>query len=125
LSQISGILPLKPYTTTKKEKHAQYKYKRSTQFNKNKNKNAPWVHNPVCTRINNKRRKFIDKADPKPGMFACALTCVEVDREAGLSDAKELRLNNWAHVQKLDYDQLPFKCNGCHEYGHSPKTTQK
>jgi hypothetical protein len=75
--------------------------------------------------ISNKRRKFIDKADPKPGMFACALTCVEVDLEAGLPDAKELRLNNWAHVQKLDYDQLPFKCNGCHEYGHSPKTAQK
>ena len=27
-------------------------------------------------------------------------------------------MGNWAHFQKLDYEQLPFKCRGCHEYGH-------
>jgi hypothetical protein len=27
-------------------------------------------------------------------------------------------LDNWIHIQKLYYEQLPFKCKSFHEYGH-------
>ena len=50
--------------------------------------------------------------------YACARICVEVDLEAGLLEAIKLMVGNWSHFQKLDYEQLPFKCKGCQEYGH-------
>ena len=56
-------------------------------------------------------------ASPKD-QYACARICVEVDLEAGLPEAIKLTVGNWSHFQKLDYEQLPFKCRGCHEYGH-------
>ena len=69
--------------------------------------------------------KYIDMASPKD-QYACARICVEVDLEAGLPEAINLTVGNWSHIQKLDYEQLPFKCRGCHEYVHfirnCPKT---
>ena len=56
-------------------------------------------------------------ASPKD-QYACAHICVEVDLEAGLLEAIKLTVGNWFHFQKLDYEQLPFKCRGCQEYGH-------
>ena len=50
--------------------------------------------------------------------YACSRICVEVDLEAGLPEAIKLTVGNWYHYQKLDYEQLPFKCRGCHEYEH-------
>ena len=50
--------------------------------------------------------------------YACAHICVEVDLEAGSLEAIKLTMGNWFHLQKLDYEQLPFKCRGCHEYRH-------
>ena len=43
---------------------------------------------------------------------------MEVDLEVGLSEAIKIKVGSWSHIQKLDYEQLPFKCRGCHEYGH-------
>ena len=43
---------------------------------------------------------------------------MEVDLEAGLPKAIKLTMGNWFHFQKLDYEQLSFKCRGCHEYRH-------
>jgi hypothetical protein len=43
---------------------------------------------------------------------------VEVDLEVGLPEEIKLKLGDWHHFQKLDYEQLSFKCRGCHEYGH-------
>ena len=60
---------------------------------------------------------YIDVASPKD-QYACARICVEVDLEAGLPEAIKLTVGSWSHFQKLDYEQLPFKCRGCHEYGH-------
>ena len=56
-------------------------------------------------------------ASPKDH-YACARICVEVDLEAGLPEAIKLTVGNWSHFQRLDYEQLPFKCRGCQEYGH-------
>ena len=71
--------------------------------------------------------KYIDMASPKD-QYACAHICVEVDLEAGLPEAIKLTMGNWSHFQNLDYEQLPFKCRGCHEYGHFirnfPKKTE-
>ena len=50
--------------------------------------------------------------------YAYARICVEVDLEAILPEAIKLIVGNWYHYQNLDYEQLPFKCRGCHEYGH-------
>jgi hypothetical protein len=54
-------------------------------------------------------------------MFACACICVEVDLEKGLLEAIQLTLDYWKHIQPVDYEQLPFKCKQCHEYGHFTK----
>ena len=56
-------------------------------------------------------------ASPKD-QYACAHICVEVDLEVGLPKEIKLMVGNWFHFQKLDYEQLPFKCRGCHEYRH-------
>jgi hypothetical protein len=54
-------------------------------------------------------------------MYSCARICVEVDLEKGLPEAIKLRLDDWTYIQKMDYEQLPFKCKSCHEYGHFPR----
>ena len=44
--------------------------------------------------------------------------CVEVDLDTRLPEAINLTVEDWSHVQELDYEQLPFKCHHCHGYGH-------
>jgi hypothetical protein len=46
---------------------------------------------------------------------------VEVDLEKGLPEAIKLKLDDSTHIQKLDYEKLPFKCKSCQEYGHFAK----
>jgi len=36
----------------------------------------------------------------------------------GLLEAITIKVGSWTHLQKLDYEQLPFKCRKCHVYGH-------
>ena len=47
----------------------------------------------------------------------------------GLPKAIKINVGSWTHVQKLDYEQLPFKCRKCHVYGHfargCPSTGEK
>ena len=56
-------------------------------------------------------------ASPKD-QYSCAQICMEVDLEVRLPEAIKLTVGNWYHFQKLDYEKLPFKCRGCHEYEH-------
>jgi hypothetical protein len=79
----------------------------------------------VLRSIGDSLGKFIDRAEPKSGMFSCARICVEVDLEKGLPEAIKLKLDDWIHIQKLDYEQLPFKCKMCHEYGHFARSFPK
>ena len=65
--------------------------------------------------IGNSLGKYIDKAEPKPPMFAYVRICVEVDLEKGLLEAIKLTLDGWSHIQKVDYEKLPFKCKAYHE----------
>jgi hypothetical protein len=67
--------------------------------------------------IGNALGKFIDRANNKD-QYDCARICVEVDLEVGLLEAIKINVGSWTHVQKLDYEQLPFKCRKCHVYGH-------
>jgi hypothetical protein len=34
-------------------------------------------------------------------------------------------LDGWTYIQTVDYEQLPFKCKYCHEYGHFAKNFPK
>ena len=68
--------------------------------------------------IGNAVGKYIDRSEPKDNMQACARICVEVDLGKGLPEAIKLKVDDWTHIQQLDYEQIPFKCKVCHEYGH-------
>jgi hypothetical protein len=50
---------------------------------------------------------------------------VEVDLGKGLMKAIQLTLDNWTYIRHVDYEQLPFKCNTHHEYGHFAKIYPK
>ena len=75
-------------------------------------------------KVGNVLGRYIDKAENK-GQYTCARICVEVDLEAGLPEAVKLKVGDWHHFQKLDYEQLPFKCRLCHEHGHFQRNCPK
>jgi hypothetical protein len=81
-------------------------------------------NSPSLQAIGNGLDHYIDKADPKD-QYSCARICVEVDLEVGLPEAVKLKVGEWQHLQKLDYEQLPFKCRGCHDYGHFQRNCPK
>ena len=68
--------------------------------------------------------KFIDRENNKD-QYDCARIYVEVDLEVGLPEAIKIKVGSWSHSQKLDYEQLLFKCRGCHEYGHFARNCPK
>ena len=67
--------------------------------------------------IGNALGKFIDRANNKD-QYDCARICVKVDLEVEQPEAIKINVDSWSHVQKLDYEQLPFKCRKCHKYRH-------
>ena len=75
-------------------------------------------------KVGNALGRYIDKAENK-GQYTCARICVEVDLEAGLPEAVKLKVGSWHHYQKLDYEQLPFKCRHYHEHGHFHRNCPK
>ena len=94
-----------------------------------------WVHLPhlplhcwndeSLEAIGNALGKYIDKAYPKEPLFSCARIYVEVDLEKGLPEEVNLFMDGWEYLQKVDYEQLPFKCRKCHEYRHFVKSFPK
>ena len=75
--------------------------------------------------IGNSLGRYIDKAEPKGPLFGCARICVEVDLEEGLLEGVNMFMDGWEFYQKVDYEQLPFKCRKCHEYEHFVKNCPK
>ena len=67
--------------------------------------------------IGNALGKFIDWGNNKD-QYDYARICIEVDLEVGHLEAIKINVGSWTHVRKLDYEQLPFKCQKCHVYGH-------
>ena len=43
----------------------------------------------------------------------------------GLPEALKLTLGDWSHIQELDYEYIPFKCNFFHVYNHFAKRYPK
>ena len=58
-------------------------------------------------------------------MFSYARIYVEIDLEKGLPEKIKLSTDGWTHLQKVDYEETPFKCNFCHEYGYFSKGCAK
>jgi hypothetical protein len=61
--------------------------------------------------IGNKLGRFITHSEPKGNIYTCARICVDMDFSKGLPEAIQLNLDGWSHLQALDYEQVPFKCN--------------
>ena len=51
-------------------------------------------------------------------MYECARICVEVDLQKGISEMIQFNMEGQSHIQVLDYEQIPLKCNTFHEYNH-------
>lgn len=51
--------------------------------------------------------------------------CIEVDVEEGLLETIKLKVDDWTHIEVLDYDQLPFKCRHYHGYGNFARHCKK
>ena len=50
---------------------------------------------------------------------------MELDLEKGLPEEVNLFMDGWEYLQKVDYEQLLFKCRKCHEYGNFVKSLPK
>jgi hypothetical protein len=75
--------------------------------------------------IGNKLGRFITHFEPKGNIYTCARICVDMEFSKGFPEAIQLNVDGWSHLQALDYEQVPFKCNSCHEYGHFTKICPK
>eukprot|EP00253_Pinus_taeda_P003918 PITA_03918 len=74
--------------------------------------------------IENVVGKYIDRCEQKENMHACARICIEVDLGKGLSEAIKIKVNQWTHIQHMDYEKLPFICKllvSPHPLSPSPK----
>jgi len=43
---------------------------------------------------------------------------VNINVREGLGEEVDMVLGPFQHTQKLDYENIPFRCRRCHEYGH-------
>jgi hypothetical protein len=50
-------------------------------------------------------------------MFSYARIYFEVDLKKEILEVVLISLDNWQHVQQLDYEKLPFKCKIFHNMG--------
>jgi hypothetical protein len=43
---------------------------------------------------------------------------VNLNVREGLGEEVDLRWGSYTHTQSLDYENVPFRCRRCHQYGH-------
>jgi hypothetical protein len=43
---------------------------------------------------------------------------VNLNVREGLGEEVDLRWGRYTHTQRLDYENVPFRCRRCHQYGH-------
>lgn len=76
-----------------------------------------WNH-ATFKSIGNSLFKYINYVEPQEGMFSCVRIYVKVDLDTGFLGTINLNMDNWSHIQEVNYDQIPFKCKAFHEYRH-------
>lgn len=69
--------------------------------------------------------KYIDRVEPHEGLLSCTWTYVEFDFNKGLLVAINLNLDNWPHIQEVEFNQIPFKCKFSMSMAIFPKAWQK
>jgi hypothetical protein len=47
-----------------------------------------------------------------------ARICIEMDVSGALPESTSLESRDEEWIQRIDYDQIPFRCRRCHEHGH-------
>ena len=47
-----------------------------------------------------------------------ARICVEIDVSGSLHEGLWLEYRDEVYFQTIDYEQIPFRCQKCHEHGH-------
>lgn len=67
--------------------------------------------------------KFLDfdRSFEQSDDMSVARILVRLNPREGLAEAMTLRYRELEFVQKLDYENLPFRCHRCHAYGHLAK----
>ena len=82
----------------------------------------PWEywHNEILEELGNCLGTFIkiSKQTKTQCYTAYSCICIYMDLSQALSKAIKMIWEDEDWVQNLDYEQVPFQCRLCHEYGH-------
>jgi hypothetical protein len=70
--------------------------------------------------IGNKLGKYVKKSEAtlKGRYTSYARICIEMDVSGALPEAISLEFRDEEWIQRIDYDQILFRCRICHEHGH-------
>jgi hypothetical protein len=60
----------------------------------------------------------VDMSFKESGQMKVARILVCINVREGLVEEIELKWGPYAHTQNLDYEDVPFHCRQCHQYGH-------
>jgi hypothetical protein len=78
-----------------------------------------WSHE-AFNRIDNYLGEFLeaDMSFKESGQMKVARILVCINVREGLREEIDMKWGPYAHTQKLDYEDVPFYCRRCHQYGH-------
>ena len=80
----------------------------------------PFWHHLVLEDIGNLLGRFIksDSDRKEPGVFTYARICVEIDLSKGIPNRLQLKHESFNWNQRLDYENIAFRCRFYHLMGH-------